>query len=423
LRFPPIVVKISNELDAIGGRAVAVGGFVRDYFLQLESKDLDIEIYNIDNLDVVRAVLLKYGNVSFVGRSFGVLKFSSNLLEIDFSFPRIEQNIGKKHNDFKVELKKNLTFKKASLRRDFTINSIGFDIIEKKFIDPHNGISDLKNKILRVTNIDTFKEDPLRVYRGVVFCARFDFSLEQKSKKLCIDMVNQDNLSHLPKERVYIEFEKLLLKSKKPSIGFRLMKSMGILRDFPELNRLSLRDNIWNSLMISIDKMAILKTGDNRLDIALFLSVVTSSFDEELRLFLARLTNDKKLVENILCLVKYQPLILDIYNSKEDSKIEHLSLKVNITNLVLLGRAIFFGENGSDDFVQGDYLLARAKKLGVDTKPNENFLNGKDLVLLGLKSGRVFGDILSHIYKMQLDGEIKSKKEALDIVREIFDIE
>ena len=78
-------------------------------------------------------------------------------------------------------------------------------------------------------------EDPLRVYRAVQFSAKFGYALAEETKVLCQDMVVQGMLEELPKERVYAEWKKLLLKAAKPSIGFELMRTLDALRYFPEL--------------------------------------------------------------------------------------------------------------------------------------------------------------------------------------------
>ncbi len=161
---------------------------------------------------------------------FWILKLRVKNFEFDFSIPRVEKKISKGHNGFIVNLKKDINFKEATQRRDFTINAIGFDILSKDFLDPQNGIVDIKKGVLRHIDSKRFQEDPLRVYRGVQFVARFELKIEKDTFTLLQNMVENTILDELPKERIYIEIKKLFLKSKKPSIGIELMKELGIPR-------------------------------------------------------------------------------------------------------------------------------------------------------------------------------------------------
>ena len=137
---------------------------------------------------------------------------------------------------------------------------------EEVFIDPFGGMDDIEAKILRHIDDDTFMEDPLRVYRVVQFASRFGFVLVEGTLALCKKMVSEGMLEELPKERVYSEWKKLLLKSSKPSVGFELMRELGILeRYFPELHALigipqspkwHPEGDVWIHTMMTLDAMA-----------------------------------------------------------------------------------------------------------------------------------------------------------------------
>ncbi|MDQ7086036.1 MAG: hypothetical protein Q9M36_14485 [Sulfurovum sp.] len=237
MKLPYILQRISQDLAQNHAKAIVVGGAVRDHFLALPSKDYDVEVYGLADMEALEEILSAYGTVNLVGKSFGVLKFTHEREEYDFSFPRLEAKIGQGHRGFEVEINGKLDFKEASRRRDFTINALGYDIENKDFLDPFDGRKDMKQHILRHIEDKTFIEDPLRVYRAVQFCARFGYTLANDTFALCQTMIAEGMLEELPKERIYSEWTKLLLKSPKPSKGFALMKSLGILkRYFPELD-------------------------------------------------------------------------------------------------------------------------------------------------------------------------------------------
>ena len=94
------------------------------------------------------------------------------------------------------------------------------DVLSGEIIDSFNGIEDLNNKIIRHVNDESFCEDPLRVFRGAQFAARFDFEIDEKTKLLSSTM----DVSSLAFERVFDELKKALLKANKPSIFFKSFK-------------------------------------------------------------------------------------------------------------------------------------------------------------------------------------------------------
>jgi len=266
MKLPKILQLISKALQAKGAKAIIVGGSVRDHFLKLPIKDYDIEVYGLESIQDLEELLVRYGSVNLVGKSFGVLKFSYEGEEYDFSFPRLESKTGAGHRGFSVEVDGALDFKTAARRRDFTVNALGYVVEKKAFLDPFGGLEDIKQKRLQHIDDETFIEDPLRVYRAVQFCARFEFELDSKTKALCQDMVDRGLLEELPKERVYSEWNKLLVKAAKPSVGFELMRELGLLkRYFPELHALvgvlqspvwHPEGDVWVHTMMTVDEMA-----------------------------------------------------------------------------------------------------------------------------------------------------------------------
>ncbi|HIC78144.1 MAG TPA: CCA tRNA nucleotidyltransferase, partial [Sulfurovum sp.] len=232
MKIPKIIETISKKLKDKNAKAIVVGGSVRDHFLSLPIKDYDVEVYGLASIEELESILVQYGSVNLVGKSFGVLKFSYEGEEYDFSFPRTEDRVGIGHRGFDVTCNGLLSFKEASIRRDFTINAMGYDVEKRIFLDPYGGMSDIKNRTLRHIDDDTFVEDALRVYRAVQFVARFEFTLCGETVELCSRMVEQGMLEELAKERIYEEFKKLLLKSPQPSIGFELMRELGIIEKY-----------------------------------------------------------------------------------------------------------------------------------------------------------------------------------------------
>ena len=135
IKIPSILEDILKELQEIGATPILVGGCVRDYFLNIPIKDFDIEIFGIDCLEIIEQSLQKFGRVKLVGKSFGVLTLKVDGFDFDFALPRIEKKIGNTHQDFEIITNANLSFKEAAIRRDFTVNAIGYDFCTKEFLE------------------------------------------------------------------------------------------------------------------------------------------------------------------------------------------------------------------------------------------------------------------------------------------------
>ncbi|NOZ90315.1 MAG: HD domain-containing protein [Epsilonproteobacteria bacterium] len=453
MKIPNIIKTISKALKEQNAKAIVVGGSVRDHFLQLPIKDYDIEVYGLNSIEQLEEILSLYGKVNLVGKSFGVLKFVYQNQEYDFSFPRTENKVAKGHRGFDVKCDGEMSFKQASIRRDFTINAMGYDIEKEEFLDPYGAKEDMEKKLLRHIDDSSFVEDPLRVYRAIQFCARFEYKLDTKTFKLCQDIIDRDEFIELPKERVYTEFQKLLLKSNSPSIGFELIKKLDILKYYPELKaivgipqspRWHPEGDVWVHTMLAIDKMAELKTGDNKRDLKLMFAVLCHDFGkathtqieedrisakghelagvEPTKRFLYRLTDEHKFIDSVALLVEYHMVPSQYFRNRAKNKtIRKLSTKIDIKELVIVARADFLGrttpESLSGVYKAGDWLLKKAKELDVYNRPPKALIQGRDLISLGLKPSKEFKSILNRVYDEQLNGKISTYIEAIDFVK------
>ena len=446
MTLPSSLLQLSQILMDIGARPIVVGGYVRDHFFNIQSKDIDIEVYGISSLDVLKSSLETFTPVHEVGKSFGVLKIRLDDNDIDISLPRTEIKTAKGHKGFHVQTNGHLDFNTASRRRDFTMNAIGYDIKTDFFIDPHGGKEDIKNGIIRHVDDESFIEDPLRVLRAVQFAARFNFKLHTNTLKLCQTMVKGNMLSELPKERIFEEYKKLLLKAPKPSVGFEVLNKMNAL--FPELKALQgvaqdktkhPEGDVWIHTMMSLDAMAGLKTHDSKKDIILMLAVLCHDLGkakpstpvdknaaaaehqnilQPTRSLLGRLTDQKSLIDAVISLVQEHPMPSRLYKQNaQDGEIRRLSTRVNIEELVTLAKADNFGRTTQDarekKYPAGEWLLKKATELNILNKGPEPILLGRHLIACGLKAGKMFKDILELAYEAQLEGKFSTEKEAL----------
>ncbi len=177
MKLPEKITKLAETIKQNGGRAMLVGGCVRDELMQIEPKDFDVEIYGIEPRKL-KEILGSFGKVDAVGEAFTVYKIGNDL---DVSLPRREKKVSRGHKGFLVEGDKDMSFAEAALRRDFTINAILKDVLTGEIIDLYGGREDVKNKILRVVSKETFAEDSLRVLRAAQFAARFEFDIDAET--------------------------------------------------------------------------------------------------------------------------------------------------------------------------------------------------------------------------------------------------
>lgn len=404
LDYPNKLNNIFDKLVINSITPVIIGGFVRDFLLQIESKDIDIELYGIDSYLKLEEILEEFGDVNSVGKSFGVCKLRVDDLDLDFSFPRIDSKIDKGHKGFNIQVDSLLDFKTATSRRDFTINAIGYDIKKKEILDPFNGREDLKHKVLKAVDIEKFRDDPLRVLRAVQFSSRFSLSLDNELFLTCKKMIKDFLLDELPRERVFMEIKKLLLKSSTPSTGIKLLKEIGAFDFFTELSALNSAD--FEKTLRAVDTMSSLKTEDETTNTVLMLALMCYKLPlNKCENFLTKLTNDKSLSNEILSLIKYQSYIN--FQEFTDYNIYLLATKIDIEKFILFQKAII--ETQKQEI---DNLKNRAKELGILNKKAEAILHGKDIIKLGEKPSKEFSKILDRAYQAQISGIFKTEEEA-----------
>lgn len=230
VNLPESLTKIAHALSVAGGRAVLVGGCVRDSLLGIPVTDFDVEVFGIASYDELVRILAVFGKVNLVGAFFSVVKMKVDGLEIDFSLPRRERKTGKKHVDFEVEADGEMSFEEAASRRDFTMNAMGFVMETGEFLDPFGGRADLERRVLRHVG-PRFSEDPLRVFRAMQFSARFELDIAPETVALCGSLPLED----ISNDRKWAETRKMILLSKKPVLGLFAAEKLGIVRlaDYP----------------------------------------------------------------------------------------------------------------------------------------------------------------------------------------------
>lgn len=429
--LPKRLLKIAGEIREAGGRAYLVGGWVRDAMLGGNCRDYDIEVYDMEQDELV-AILSKFGRCNLIGKAFGVIHLSMKGESLDFSFPRTESKVGYGHRGFVVKTDAKLTFREAALRRDFTINAMGMELPELTLCDPYNGVEDLKAGLLRHVG-PAFAEDSLRILRGVQFASRFKLKLAPETVEMCRTL----SLDDLSIERLFEEFKKWLLKPGKPSLGLRAFLDIKLDEYFPEIRPLYAAGPDAQSEAVGWDRLGMLLDNlsyvDNLTDeermVLMFAGLLAgnvngadttscSDCEKTALKFLGRITNEIKLVRGVPLLLKHSFRYEPQSTIPTDSEIRRLSVELSGLRLYLafLRSNPCYGMDERHAYV--DSFKARAEELGVYERPPMAYLTGKMLMDLGVKPGKQMGELIKKSFELQLDGEIADEAAAQSWARD-----
>ena len=211
------ILEIAKKIENAKGKLYMVGGAVRDKLLGKENKDEDYCVTGITKEEFINI----FPEAKYRGKSFGVFVLENK----EFAMARTEEKTGTGHKEFIIETNKNITIEEDLKRRDITVNAIAQDVLTGKIIDPYNGAQDIKEKRIKAVS-ESFKEDPLRVYRVARFAAELEFEVEEGTLEMMYSLKGE--LLSLSKERVVEELKKAL-KTAKPSIFFEVLKQAKIL--------------------------------------------------------------------------------------------------------------------------------------------------------------------------------------------------
>lgn len=231
----PELRTVGKVADELGYEAYVVGGFVRDLFLGRQNKDIDVVVVG-NGLLMAAHVAKAFGGDSKVTlyESYGTAQVKCGNLEVEFVGARKEFY----HRESRNPIVETGTLRDDQDRRDFTVNDMAICLNEARYgelVDPYDGLTDLAAHLIKCVGVadERFNEDPLRMMRAIRFASTLGFTIEEKT--LAAITANVKRIGIITQERITDEMVKIL-KSKKPSIGFQLLKETKLLREvFPEL--------------------------------------------------------------------------------------------------------------------------------------------------------------------------------------------
>lgn len=452
--LPETIISLASATRAAGGRAMLVGGCVRDELMGIESTEWDVEVYGVQP-DKLKEIVGGFGEINAVGEAFTVYKVGRHL---DVSIPRRDRKTGKGHKGFVIEGDPDMSFEEACSRRDFTVNAILKDPLSGEIVDPCKGREDVERRILRHVSSETFGEDSLRVLRAAQFAARLEFDIASETVEICKAI----DVTDLPKERVWGELEKLLLKAKQPSIGLRWLYELGVVDQiFPELKSLVgvKQEPEWHpegdvdvhTMMVADEARKLIDDLPYEKKVTVMLGAVahdfgkpptTQFFDGRWRshshdeagveptlTFLDTLgiftLNGYDVRNQVVQLVRYHLKPGEYYKSKNpvgDGAFRRLARKVEPDLLYRVAKADSLGRNpdwlpaekrfGSE---AQEWFIEKVRELQIEKKAPEPILMGRHLIERGLEPSPRFKEILDAVYEMQLDGKVTTLEEAIDV--------
>ncbi len=448
----PIYALVGEVADEMHVEAYAVGGVVRDYFLQRPCSDIDIVCVGsgIALAEEVARRINPHMEVH-IFRNFGTAQIHYRYDEIDWEVEFVGARRESYHRDSRKPIVEDGTLEDDQNRRDFTINAMAVCLNKERYgtlLDPFGGIRDLNEGILR-TPLEpgvTFSDDPLRMMRAIRFASQLGFSIEENCFQAICD--NAERLKIISQERITSELNKILL-SPRPSVGIKLLQKAGLLQlFFPEFSRLkgvetvngrSHKDNFYHTLEV-VDNVA-LKSDDLWLRWAAMLHDIgkpaTKRYDERCgwtfhgheakgaqmvkRIFSRlRLPLDAKMkyVEKLV-LLHLRPIVIS-EDVVTDSAVRRLLFEAgdDIDDLMLLCEAdITSKKEEKKQRFRDNYKLVRQKLVELEEKDRiRNFqppVSGNDIMeTFHIGPCHEIGVIKDTIKDAILDGTIPNEREA-----------
>ena len=439
-----IVNKIASAVNSYGGATYFVGGYVRDELMQVECKDIDIEVHGVP-AQVLENILGSIGDKIEIGKSFGIYNIKG--CSVDIAMPRKEKAVGRGHRDFAVDTDPFIGTENAARRRDFTVNALMKNVLTGEIVDHFGGLNDLKGGIIRHVCDKSFGEDPLRVLRAAQFAARFKFDIVPETVALCRNMA----LNELSAERVFEELRKALLKADFPSLFFVNLLHMDKLGDwFPETEKLigveqnkkyHAEGDVWTHTMMVLDEAAKRRSLVKN-PIGFMLSALTHDFGKIvctntvdgvihaynheteglplIKTFMRRITSENSLIKYVLNMAELhmKPNTMAAHKSSVkatnklfDSSAEPLDL-IQLALCDDLGKIGLAEQESSESFLMERYSVFQEFM----SRP---YVLGRDLLDAGLKPGEQFRELLDYAHKLRLAGVPKESalKQTLAYAR------
>ena len=423
--------KTAAVLRAAGHKAYFVGGAVRDLLLGRTPDDVDVT--TSARPEQIQALFEK---AIPIGAAFGIITVVVDGIPIEVATFRAERGYSDGRRPDHVVYTDDEVLDVT--RRDFTVNGLLFDPAERTVVDCVGGLDDLRAGILRTIGdpVVRFGEDHLRILRLVRFAAKLGFEVDPASKQAAA--VSAEKLRLIAAERIRAELEKILT-GPHPAEGFEMLAELGILKVvLPEVDAMRgveqpkqfhpegdvfvhtmlllshaawrTPDLMWAALLHDVGKP---RTQTFKDGVPHFYGHEVLGADMAAEI-LTRLRFSSASIDTITAAIRHHMRFASVHVMKK-AKWMRIIADPNFPLELELHRLDCIACHGLlDNYV---LMLDRMHEYAKLPAPRKPFLNGNDIIALGVKPGAVFSRILSEAEDLRLEGELKSREQSLEWLR------
>lgn len=389
---------VIRTLRSSGHIALLAGGCVRDKLLDRTPKDFDVATDANP-----RQVLRLFPRARRVGAKFGVVLVRKHGHDVEVATFRADGDYSDGRHPDAVRFGTQL---EDALRRDFTINGMFFEPLEDRIFDYVNGRADLSARLIRTIGDPErrFAEDHLRMLRAVRFAAHLGFQIEQETKTAIQHLAV--HLREISPERIWLELEQILTAPTRVR-GWSLLIETGL--------RSYLEDH-WkpHAAHDGIVQRRLGAMGNVVISAPLALGAVWGSYKSaEIERFSVGLRLSNRLAGAVIWLVDSLRLLRNC-GSLELADLKTLMAGENWSDLLELLRIDLVATG----FSPQRYLEIRdwAEAIPSSGLTPAPLLDGNDLQQLGIAAGPNLGKMLNRLYRAQLNGVIRTKRQARALV-------
>ena len=425
--------RLVARLRAAGHQAYLVGGCVRDLLLGLEPKD-----YDIATDAAPHRLLSLFPRAEQVGAHFGVVVVREGAIHVEIATFRSDRSYLDGRRPQAVEFETDP--RQDVLRRDFTINALLLDLETYRVLDYVGGEEDLRRRLVRTVGDPElrFTEDRLRMLRAVRFAARLNFTIETGTREAIRRL--HALISSVSAERIRDELLRILTEGGARR-GLELLDDTGLLGDIlPEVAAMKgveqppefhPEGDVWTHTLLMLEAM---QEPTPSLALGVLLHDVgkppTKSVGDRIRFdghvevgarmavrILHRLRCSNEAVRQVEALVANHLRFKDVRNMRESTLKRFLRLERFEEHLELHRLDCLSSHCNLDNY---HFVQEKMEQLPAEVLKPPRLVTGHDLIRQGYRPGPAFARILETVETAQLESRVKTRDEALELVRSLF---